>query len=131
MLSDRLAMNPDFTNILGTVIAALLLLAGVAAIILVFKAIDATSNEIHGASTLWGIFIVGLILAIATSGSPSILFPTIIFLIGLALVAAGTLLFKAATAKSKEIPGKSILWGIFIVRLLVGIGLIAKTGLWR
>jgi hypothetical protein len=107
----------------------LILLAGVSAIVLFFKASEAASDEIPGAGTLWGIFIIGLILAIDTADSLSLLFPATAFLLVLALFAVGTLLYKAAIAQKKEIHGKRTLWGLFLVALVGGVCLITKFGL--
>ena len=122
-------MNVKIAVAVGFVVVVLIVLGDVAALILYGRTAFAKDNEIHGESTFWGVFIVGLILQTAVSSSvPLIAFWNGIFLAVLAVVALGTLLFKAATANSKEVHGKSSLWGIFIAGFLVGLWLIVKAG---
>jgi hypothetical protein len=121
-------MNHDALELLNLLFEGLIVLAGAAAIALFYKAATAKSHEVHGASTLWGIFIVGLILELITR---AFLISCTFFLIILAVSAAATLLYKATMAQSKELYGKSTLWGIFIIGLLAGVSLIVKLGLRR
>lgn len=54
-------MSEGASYILGIVGFCLLILAGVAGILLVQKAITAKSKDEPGTSTLWGLFIIGLV----------------------------------------------------------------------
>jgi hypothetical protein len=125
---DDITMNPQIVRMLDIIVYLLLIMAAISAGALFVKAITAKEKEIHGGGTLWGIFMIGMVLAVITSRDLySFLFN--LGLIGLGLVAAGTLVFRAATAKTKETHGNSTLWWIFLIGLAVGVWSVVKIGI--
>ena len=57
-------MSESVAGFLGLVGFFLIGLAGVAGVVLVIKATTAKTQEVHGTSTLWGVFIIGLVAGI-------------------------------------------------------------------